>query len=81
MRLGGADQNVHVRRDKEGELVDGKHGWLFILIDGFGQPKAWDVSEERRLMSDEGGRDRFFYCLKNRLLQGMAWSEVLVLSN
>ena len=57
MRLGAADQNVHVRRDKEGELVDGKHGWLFIMIDGFGQPKTWAVSEERRLMC---GRDRFF---------------------
>ena len=60
VRLSAADQNVHVRRNKEGELVDGKHGWLFIMIDGFGQPKAWAMSEERRLMSDEGGRDRFF---------------------
>ena len=35
--------------------------WLFIVTEmGFGQPKAWVVAEERRLMSDEGGRDRFF---------------------
>ena len=34
MRLGAVDQNVHVRRDREGELVDGKHGWLFIVTDG-----------------------------------------------
>ena len=27
---------------------------------GFGQPKAWVVAKERRLMSDEDGRDRFF---------------------
>ena len=26
---------MHVRRDREGELVDGKHGWLFIVTDGF----------------------------------------------
>ena len=25
---------MHVRRDREGELVDGKHGWLFIVTDG-----------------------------------------------
>ena len=29
-----------------------------------GQPKAWAVSEERLLMSGEGGRDRFFLLSK-----------------
>ena len=29
MRLGAADLNVHVWRDKEGELMDGKHGYHY----------------------------------------------------
>ena len=29
MRVGAADLNVHAWRDKEGELMDGKHGYHY----------------------------------------------------
>ena len=41
--------------------------WLFIVTEmGFGQPKAWVVAEERRMMKVVG--IGFFYSLRDRFL-------------